>query len=90
MALSELLSSQSRPKIRVLDTDDGKCFFGTFRLQASITWPVPELRDEASWSLKLVTLNQPPNLADRKPETLGDGLLFELLVDQSLNALKPV
>ena len=49
MLLSELLGRQSRSKIGILGTDDGKGFFGTLRLQASVTWSVPKLRDEASW-----------------------------------------
>ena len=90
MALSELLGRQRRPKIAVLGFDDGEGFFSALRPQASITRPVPELRNQTSWALKLVTFNEAPNLTDRQTETLGDGFLFDLLIDQSLNAFKPI
>ena len=90
MPLSELLRRQSWSKIGVLGADNGKGFIGTLLLQAPITRSIPELGDETPRTLQFVTLDQPPNLADRQPETLSDGFLFELLVDQSLNALEPI
>jgi hypothetical protein len=90
MPLSELLSRQSWSKIGVLGADNGKRFIGTLLLQAPITGSIPELRDKTPRTLQLVTHDQPPNLADRQPETFGDGFLFELPVDQSLNALEPI
>jgi hypothetical protein len=81
MALSELLGRQRRPKIAVLGFDDGEGFFSALRPQASITRPIPELRNQTSWALELVTFNETPNLTNRQSKTLGDGFLFDLLLD---------
>jgi hypothetical protein len=72
-------------KIAVPSTGDGEGFFGTLRLETSIAGPLSKLGDETLRTLDFVTLNQPPSLAGRQPETLGDGFLFELLLDQALN-----
>src|ERR1700722_3787833 len=59
-------------------------------LEAPITGPIAEPRDQPDGTLLLVPADQPAHLARGQSEPRSDRMLLELSVDKSLNAFKPI
>ena len=90
VALSELLSGQRRPEIRVMRSNDAEHLVRNSVLKPTVTWSIPVPRNKAHRTVLLVTPHQPAHLACCQAQPLGGLVELQLPVNKPLNTLQPV